>query len=239
MHLADKSKGGEGPCQHDPSNSDGGLLKTFEHLAGQQLAAFLRERGREDAQIPHLVMEILSQAVKQFPGWITQVALICHLTAKYRGDVHRYLARIIGDFQTADDLAQETFIRAMSIIRKGGQMPAEPTAKAWLFMIGINLFRDALRKNKARRECPLSGDHETTLIAKDECLDARLDLQETLSKLKKCSGCRTFGIAQLLQSGYSKEEIAEKRAVSKRTVERILRELAGSLKQYVEGKIKS
>jgi DNA-binding NarL/FixJ family response regulator len=95
-----------------------------------------------------------------------------------------------------------------------------------------------LRKNKARGERPLSRLDESTLFSKDEQLDDRLDLQEALNSLKKCSGCRTFGIAQLLQSGHSKEEIAEKRAISKRTVERILRELAASLKQFVEGRIR-
>jgi Sigma-70 region 2 len=132
MHQADKSNGGECRWQQYSVNSEGGLLRTFDQIAGKQLAAFLLERGTKDAQVPELVREILSQAVKQFPGWIIQVAIICHLTAKYRGDVYRYLAKVVGDCQTADDLAQETFLRAMSIIRKGGLAQEQGSRRASL-----------------------------------------------------------------------------------------------------------
>src|SRR5580698_7621417 len=66
------------------------LRRMFARHADGRLTAFFREHCITEEQEPQLLTETLSEAVKQFPWWITQVAFICHLTSHYRRDVHGY-----------------------------------------------------------------------------------------------------------------------------------------------------
>jgi len=208
------------------------LRGVFSRCAQGMLTTILRERETSEDRLPQLLSDILEEAVKQFPRWITQVAIISHLSSQYRNDVHSYLARIVGDAQTADDLTQDTFINAMVAIRKGGHAPPVFKTKAWLFMIGTNLVRDAVRKSKARHECPLEDVNETALVAKNPRIDALLDLREALHKVKNLCGSKAVEIAKLVQDGCNKEEIAARQQVSTRTVERRLCTLASALRHF-------
>jgi RNA polymerase sigma factor (sigma-70 family) len=232
MHLANNSNDGGRPLRDRSLNCKQAILRSmFSRCTEGLLTAFLRERETNEDQIPHLLTEILDEAVKQFPSWVKQVALICHLTLHYRNDVHGFLNGLVRDRQAADDLTQDTFINAMIAIRKGSFVPPASKTKAWLLMIGTNLVRDAVRKSKARRECSLDGVNETTLVAKQTCLDAKLDLNEALDKVKSWCGSRAVEIAKLVQDGCNKEEIAARQDVSTRTVERRLQTLAAALRR--------
>ena len=63
----------------------------------------------------------------------------------------RYLHRLTGDTDAADDIAQESFVRLL-----GRAMP-EDEARLWLFTVATNLFRDSARTYK-RRERLLAGN---------------------------------------------------------------------------------
>ncbi|HEX8905644.1 MAG TPA: sigma-70 family RNA polymerase sigma factor, partial [Longimicrobiaceae bacterium] len=56
----------------------------------------------------------------------------------------RYLHRMTGDTDAADDIAQESFVRLL-----GRDMP-EDEARLWLFTVATNLFRDRARTHKRR-----------------------------------------------------------------------------------------
>jgi RNA polymerase sigma factor (sigma-70 family) len=231
MHSADNSidpvKAG-----HDSSRQQSILRGVFRLSAEGMLTALLRERETKEDRIPHLLSEIVDEAAKQFPRWIGQVAIISQISTQYREEVHSYLARIVGDAQTADDLTQDTFIKAMIAIRKGGDVPAASRTKPWLFMIGINLVRDAVRKSRARRERPLEGVDEAALVAKALPLEARFDVREVLDRVKCWCGVKAAEIAKSIHEGCSKEEIATRQQISKRTVERYLRDLAAALSRF-------
>ncbi|HLL82211.1 MAG TPA: sigma factor, partial [Longimicrobium sp.] len=51
----------------------------------------------------------------------------------------RYLHRLTGDTDAADDMAQEAFVRLL-----GRKLP-EDEARLWLFTVATNLFRDRTR----------------------------------------------------------------------------------------------
>lgn len=57
----------------------------------------------------------------------------------------RYLNRLTGDADAAEDIAQETFVRLLS------QELPEEEARPWLFTVATNLVRDRVRK-KSRRD---------------------------------------------------------------------------------------
>lgn len=57
--------------------------------------------------------------------------------------VYRYLYGLTYNHQTAEDLAQETFVKALCVL----QFPSE-SIKAWLLTVGHNLYVDYVKKNR-------------------------------------------------------------------------------------------
>jgi len=63
-----------------------------------------------------------------------------HLFVAYREPVFRFLRRFVRDGMAAEDLTQETFLRAL-----GAAYSARGQERAWVFQIARNLARDHLR----------------------------------------------------------------------------------------------
>lgn len=57
--------------------------------------------------------------------------------------VHRYFRRLTGDGASADDLAQEVFLR---VVRAGGGYEPLERERAWVFRIARNVFLDHRRR---------------------------------------------------------------------------------------------
>jgi len=66
----------------------------------------------------------------------------------HHAEIHRYLVRVTGRRSEADDLSQETFLRAY---RAHAGLPADANVRAWLFAIATNLCRNHFRGEKRRR----------------------------------------------------------------------------------------
>jgi RNA polymerase sigma-70 factor (ECF subfamily) len=71
--------------------------------------------------------------------------------ARFQTDVFNLCLRFTGDFDTADDAAQETFIAALRAISRfrGGNF------RSWLCRIATNKCRDQYRASARRRQVPL------------------------------------------------------------------------------------
>ena len=67
------------------------------------------------------------------------------LFRSYNEMLVRYLTRRLGDRDWAEEVAQETFVRAL---RQEGEVVNE---RAWLFTVANNLVRDEARKDSRRR----------------------------------------------------------------------------------------
>jgi len=68
--------------------------------------------------------------------------------AAHQGEIYRYLRRVTARASEADDLSQETFLRAFKAYRS---LPADANVRAWLFAIATNLSRNHFRAEKRRR----------------------------------------------------------------------------------------
>jgi RNA polymerase sigma-70 factor (ECF subfamily) len=68
----------------------------------------------------------------------------------YRTNVYRFACALSGDTRDAEDLFQETWLRAVKAAPEGLEARASET-KAWLFAITANAHRDLLRKRRVRR----------------------------------------------------------------------------------------
>jgi len=66
----------------------------------------------------------------------------------YHAPLVRYLTRRLGDRDWAEEVAQETFLRAL---RQGQQGPLV-NERSWLFAVATNLIRDEARKDARRRQ---------------------------------------------------------------------------------------
>jgi len=63
----------------------------------------------------------------------------------YHATLVRYLTRRLGDRDWADEVAQETFVRAL-------RQETIVNERAWLFAVATNLVRDEARKDARRRK---------------------------------------------------------------------------------------
>jgi RNA polymerase sigma-70 factor (ECF subfamily) len=66
----------------------------------------------------------------------------------HHGDIHRFLNRVTGRASEAEDLAQETFLRAY---RAFAGLPPDTNHRAWLYTIATNAFRNHLRSERRRK----------------------------------------------------------------------------------------
>ncbi len=66
----------------------------------------------------------------------------------HHGEIYRYLRRLTAHASEADDLSQETFLRAYRAYRS---LAPEANVRAWLFTIATNLARNHFRSEQRRR----------------------------------------------------------------------------------------
>jgi len=91
--------------------------------------------------------------------------------------VYRLLFTLTGNTHDSDDLAQETFLRALNRLdsfQAGSQM------RNWLLRIATNAFYDVQRKRRRARQEPLEVD----LASSDPAPDHRLEVSEESELLK-------------------------------------------------------
>lgn len=69
------------------------------------------------------------------------------VVAAHHAEIHRYLKRLTARGSEAEDLSQETFLRAYRAYRA---LPAGANVRAWLFAIATNLFRNHYRTERRR-----------------------------------------------------------------------------------------
>lgn len=80
---------------------------------------------------------------------------LAELVNRYHGPLLKFLYRLTGQAQTAEDLAQETFIRLLTY-----QGSAPDRFRPWVFTIARNLARDHFRSAPVRREVASQPDFD-------------------------------------------------------------------------------
>ena len=110
------------------------------------------------------------------------------LVEKYQKDIINFHYRLVQNRFEAEDLAQETFIKAY---RKIASLQDEEKAKSWLYRIARNTTIDFYRKNKNRAlaldDIMLEHYAHATAIDHRQEVSARelaIELSETVATLK-------------------------------------------------------
>lgn len=109
------------------------------------------------------------------------VQAIAALYTAYQCPLVAHLLRIVGQRETAEDLCQETFIKALRAWERHGP---NTNVQAWLFRIATNTAYDYLRRRCRVRFVPLDQvDMPTT---DDHEVVGRLDTATTVTRALRC-----------------------------------------------------
>ncbi len=82
----------------------------------------------------------------------------------YKDSIYRYLFRMLKDFDKAEDLAQETFVK---VYFKASSIKTN-NLKAWIYAIATNLAKSEFRKIKIRNFLSFDDLHENSLSYKED-----------------------------------------------------------------------
>src|ERR1700754_4023599 len=78
------------------------------------------------------------------------------LAERHRRELHVHCYRMMGSFDEAEDLVQETYLRAW---RARSSFAGGPGLRAWLYKIATNACLDALRR-RSRQPRPIESPAE-------------------------------------------------------------------------------
>lgn len=99
------------------------------------------------------------------------------IVSRYKNRVHNYVCRMVGPGVDAEDLTQDTFVRAYMSIRS---FQSRASLNTWLYRIATNICIDFARKNNRTRAMTTSllrEDNEEEGETEREFPDQRFDPQ--------------------------------------------------------------
>lgn len=114
----------------------------------------------------------------------------------------RYLHRLTGDEDVAEDIAQEAFVRLLR------QTLPEAEVRPWLFTVAMNLVRDRARKSERRRRLLVSAP---PLVARPNMPDEDMERTQRIGAVRDVLDRLPERDRQLLlmrEEGFKYDEIA-------------------------------
>lgn len=102
------------------------------------------------------------------------------LVERFSGEIYRFSLRLTRDSTDADDLYQETLLRAY---RAFGRLDREANQRAWLYRIATNTFLSG--KRRSSRVEQLDGEAESQIPAAPVDLEAKLDARALLLEVER------------------------------------------------------
>ena len=129
--------------------------------------------------------------------------------------VYRYLVRCTGNSDDAQELFQETFLRAY---RAYADLPTDANHRAWLFRIATNLVKNYIRGRQRYRKVfvadaplPSPGPHPAT---PEQTVHSRETARVVLNALRALPFKQRTALIQRQLEGFAYREIAENLACS-------------------------
>lgn len=110
-------------------------------------------------------------------------AAFARLFEQYQAPILNYLHRMVGDRALAEDLTQDTFVKAYNALP--GTRP-DLAFKAWLYRIATNTAISHLRRRKIVQWIPfLAGHDQASGESIERTVGRRQDILQTLERLPK------------------------------------------------------
>jgi RNA polymerase sigma-70 factor (ECF subfamily) len=122
----------------------------------------------------------------------------------YHAPLVRYLTRRLGDRDWADEVAQETFLRAL-------RQDALTSERSWLFAVATNLVRDEARRDDRRRRHLqlLAAEHRDQTVEPEPLAIERAQEQAMARKAVDSLAERDRLALLMREEGLDYTEIAE------------------------------
>ena len=161
-----------------------------------------------------------------------EVDAFAEIVEHYQSPIIRYLFRMMGDYEMAKDLAQDTFVQAYKGILK---TDAELSLKAWLYRIATNNALQHHRRKKLLSFIPFTSREQdiATEGNQADCPGESAAIQEALHKIPEEQ--RTCVVLHFVE-GFKYREIAETLNISEEAVrKRVARGRKLFIKQYNRG----
>ncbi len=108
----------------------------------------------EAAALPHAGADELALVAAARAG---DRAAFAVLFDRYQTPIVNYLYRVVGDWDTANDLAQDSFLKAYQAL---GRTESDLQIAPWLYRIATNTALDALRRRKRITWVPFLEEYE-------------------------------------------------------------------------------
>lgn len=128
---------------------------------------------------------------------------VSQLYETYHRQVLGYLIRLVHDREVAEDLCQDTFLKAWS-----GWTQHKPDASAagWLYRIATNTAYDHVRRTRRICFVPLI---DTKYVDSGSSMDTHLDMRATVQQaLERVSDVDRVSLVLSVYMGYTAREIA-------------------------------
>jgi RNA polymerase sigma-70 factor (ECF subfamily) len=162
------------------------------------------------------------------------------LVEAHQAELFRYLRFIGADYATAEDLLQETFLRAFKA-KVAPDLEQQGYRKAWLRRIAHNLFIDHCRRHQ---RSPVSFSSEQAEVAEEfwerrfYSHDEGFGCMEALEQCLKGLSARQRELVEGFYAGrQSREEIAAALGISPNGVKAALRRVRLALGQCIQQRL--
>ncbi|MFZ3056147.1 MAG: RNA polymerase sigma factor [Smithella sp.] len=165
------------------------------------------------------------------------------LVEEYKTPIYNLAYRMTGNSQDADDLTQETFLRAFNQLFR---YDTKRSFFTWLYTISLNIIRNHLKKNSTRRRDDFrqrekisgTGEFDDKQVALQESRDRDEGRKEREEKLESCLQKLSPELRELMilrfYQGLPFEAIAEITGLSLSAIKmRVYRGLE-KLRKYIE-----
>ena len=134
----------------------------------------------------------------------------------YSPAIHRYAYRLLGSQEQADDVTQDTFIRAYEHIRR---LSDDSNVSAWLYRIATNSCQDTLRRRRRIAWVPILDDEDKDApLSSEDFVPQLIEAHAVQRVLAEMSPALATCLVLRSVEGFSCEEIAEIMNIPKGTV---------------------
>ena len=127
--------------------------------------------------------------------------------------LYRFALRLCGDRHAAEDLTQETLLRAW---RQRGRLRDPRALRVWLFRIAVNLWNDQRRRGRSQVASagPLSGDEAVAAPPPEKLVAGREELERALHVLAELPPRQREVLYLSTCEGLSSAEVADVLGIS-------------------------
>jgi RNA polymerase sigma-70 factor (ECF subfamily) len=135
------------------------------------------------------------------------------LLEQYVPRVFRFALRLTNDHHAAEDLTQESMLRAW---KHHDRLRDPRRSLAWLFQIAANVWRDQRRRRRhlVSQASSLEGDLEANTVAADSLVADQDDLRRALQAMQSLPARQRQVLHLHACEGLTRDEIAEVLAIS-------------------------